>query len=125
MNEAPLPDQKAYPQFQESIVNNAPTQEGSFGLSALRHHPAVHHRPGKLLSCAETDGGCTFTFASQARESRLSYTHETSLHLYSPASSVLSSVQLSLCFWREDIFRVTLTGPSPYADPFAGIPEMG
>ena len=125
MQESRLPDQKAYPQFQESIVNNAPTQEGSFGLSALRHHPAVHHRPGKLLSCAETDGGCTFTFASQARESRLSYTHETSLHLYSPASSVLSSVQLSLCFWREDIFRVTLTGPSPYADPFAGIPEMG
>ena len=72
MQESRLPDQNAYPQFQESIVNNATAQNGSFSLAAFRHHPAVHHRPGKLLSSTEMDGGCTFTFAVQARESRLS-----------------------------------------------------
>ncbi|MBQ4085718.1 MAG: DUF4968 domain-containing protein [Clostridia bacterium] len=53
----------------------------------------------------------------------LSYTHETSLHLYAQACANFSDLHITVSFWRDDIFRVTLTGPKPYADPFAGIPE--
>ena len=45
MNELYLPDQNAYPQFQESVDSNAPKQEGSLSPSDFHHHPAVHHRP--------------------------------------------------------------------------------
>ena len=102
-----------------------PEQSGASGLFSFRHHPAVHNRPGRMLSCTVTDGGCDFIFESEARESRLSYTHETSLYLYSPSRPVLPEVRLSIRFWRDDIFRVILTGPRPYTDPFAGIPEEG
>ena len=53
-----------------------------------------------MLSCAEIDGGLTFTFPARARDSRLSYTHETSLYLYGPAEPSLPTVQISICFWR-------------------------
>ena len=125
MSESLLPDQKAYPQFQESVASGASVQTPTVSLQAFRHQPSVHHRPGEMLSCTEIDGGLTFTFTARARDSRLSYTHETSLYLYGPAEPSLPTVQISVCFWREDIFRVTLTGGVPYTDPFAGIPEMG
>ena len=39
MQESRLPNQNAYPQFQESVVNNAMAQDGSLSLAAFRHHP--------------------------------------------------------------------------------------
>ncbi len=125
MAETMLPNQQTYPQFQESVSADLPSAEKAAGLSSFRHHPAVHHRPGRLVSCEETEGGCSFTFAVRARESRLAYTHETALHLYGPSEAALPELRISVCFWGDSIFRVTLTGPKPYEDPFAGIPEMG
>ena len=76
-----------------------------------------------MIAAKPTDSGYSFTFAVRARESVLSYTHETSLHLYAQAPAVFPELYVTVSFWRDDIFRVTLTGPKPYADPFAGIPN--
>jgi len=118
-----MPNRKIYPQFQESAAHNTAEHSGQTDLVSIRHHPAVHHRPGKMIAAEPTDSGCSFTFAVRARESVLSYTHETSLHLYAQACANFSDLHITVSFWRDDIFRVTLTGPKPYADPFAGIPE--
>lgn len=123
MTKNKMPNRKIYPQFQESITHNAAAHGGQSDLLSFRHHPAVHHRPGRMIAAKPTDTGCSFTFAVRARESVLSYTHETSLHLYAQAPAVFPELHVTVSFWRDDIFRVTLTGPKPYADPFAGIPE--
>lgn len=115
---------KVYPQFQEAIQADGSAND-VIGMDAFRHAPAIHHRPAQLIACTRVEGGCAFTFSSRARQSVLSYTHETSLHLYKPSEGREFDLCITVCFWRDDIFRVTLTGPAPYADPFAGIPEAG
>ena len=94
-------------------------------LYALRHQPAVHHRPQDLISFQpDRQGGC-FVFHTAGRESRVSWTHETSLHLYGEATASIPSLSMRIEFWRTDLFRVTLTDGSPFRDVFAGLPEEG
>lgn len=114
---------KTYPQFQESIEDSSASSMPNRGFSAFRYSPAVQNRPDRILSYQTESQGASVHFATTGRESRLSYTHETSLHLYTPVKPVLDGLMMHITFWRNNIFRFTLTDGRPYQDPFAGIPE--
>ena len=118
------PNQQMFPQFQEGSAEPAErrTEARPAGAPA-QQGPAVYHRPGEMLSVTPAEDGAIFRFAARARESRLSYTHETALYLYVPAEATLRELFVRISFWDERVFRVTMSRDGQPADPFENLPE--
>ncbi len=115
-------DRKEYPQFSENPAESTITGV-SAGFDRFRFSPALHHRPGTLLQTAVTDHGVGFVFKAAARQSVLSYTHETALHLYKPAEPELEKVYLHIELWTDRIFRILCSTQPQLLDPFTGLPK--
>ena len=63
------------------------------------------------------------TLGTMARRAMLSYTHETSLHLYKPADITIEKVYLHIELWTDEIFRVVFSKDKEIINHFAGLPE--
>lgn len=113
--------EKDYPQFR--VSKETVQMHGALCTESFRHAPAVHNRPAKLNSAIADSRGVDFTFSVHARSSVLSYTHETSLYLYREEKAQLPELRIRVELWSEDVFRVTLTDGSPFADHFEKLPE--
>ncbi|MCR4621501.1 MAG: hypothetical protein K5663_05405 [Clostridiales bacterium] len=115
-------DRNAYPQFtQSSEETKANVAKG--GLDDFRVSPAVHNRPGALKSAEVTQRGVILRYGVKARQSVLSYTHETALDLYKPAEPVLKDLFLRIELWTDSIFRVVFSGEREIKDIYSGLPS--
>ena len=121
-----LPNQKTYPQF-ETVESAAPEAVPSAGASfpqCLMRQPAVQHRPGATrLLRMETPQHAVLMSEVRARQAVLSWTHETALDLYKPATASLDRLYMHLFLWNERVFRVVFSDHETVTDPLAGIPE--
>lgn len=115
--------QKEYPQFVTAESGQGEKGTAGEGLSAFRFAAAVHNRPAAITAVEREELGVLLTLDTCARTAPLSYTHETALHLYTPAEPTVNKLYLHLHVWSDTVFRVLFSDEKNPRNPFAGIPE--
>ncbi len=117
------PNSQNFPQFMQaetvSEVKAVPKTE----IADFRFNPAIQNRPMGILNVEKEENGVVLTLGTMARRAMLSYTHETSLHLYKPADITVEKVYLHINFWTDEIFRVVFSKDKEIINHFAGLPE--
>ena len=115
---------KEYPQF--TVDNSDGISVGSLSrFDSFRHAPSVHNRVSAPEGFALIPNGVRFNCAVKARVSKLAYTHETALYLYGNAEPGLKQLYLTIEFWSENVFRVSLTRDGTLKDRLRGLPPEG
>lgn len=122
---ATTPNSQNFPQFMQGESACQTAFSSKKEIAALRVEPAVQNRPAAILEVEKTENGLVFTLETTARKAVLSYTHETSLHLYRPAETTLDKLYLHLQLWSDKIFRVVFSSKKTIVDPFAKLPADG
>lgn len=112
---------KEYPQFSED-VKETKVETAADRFDLFRLSPAVHNRPDGLIRMEKTERGILLAFHVMGRKSVLSYTHETALDLYKPASAVYQALYLRIELWTDRIFRVVFSDGPEIRDPYAKLP---
>ncbi|MBQ7961467.1 MAG: DUF4968 domain-containing protein [Clostridia bacterium] len=120
---ATKPDSQNFPQFMqgEAVCETKPVSKTE--IADFRFNPAIQNRPIEILNTQKEENGIVLTLSTMARRALLSYTHETSLHLYKPADITVPKVYLHIHFWTDEIFRVVFSKDNEIINRFAGLPE--
>ncbi len=118
-----IPNNQDYPQFLQANAACAAAAVSQNEIDAFRFSPAVQNRPARIDRVEKEACGIVLTLHTEARSAVLSYTHETSLHLYKPADATADTVFLRIEIWSDEIFRVLFSKEREIAQPFAGLPE--
>lgn len=116
-----ITNKEADSRFSDSGIENR-LRSGD-ALAAFRVSPFVHHRPKGVKNVEMTDRGVVLTYGVTARQSVLSYTHETALNLYRPAEPEIAELCLRIELWTDSIFRVVFSAEKQIRDNCAGLPE--
>ena len=116
------PNSENFPQFSQGTASNAEIPF-KFELDNFRFYPAIQNRPFKIESIENEDYGILFTFSTIGKKAVLSYTHETSLYLYSPAPITNEFVYLHIHLWTDEIFRVVFSKEKEIKNPCSKLPK--
>ena len=122
MEEKTIATNKEYPQFSENVKESR-SSEATYGISAFEVSPAVHNRPFEIKEIKKTDRGIRIKLSVKARKSVLSYTHETSLHLYKPDEATIAEEYINVELWSDEIFRISFSKEEEITDYYAKIPK--
>lgn len=122
MNET-IPNSMNFPQFSQGETISQKTALSKTKLADFRFQPAIQNRPFQIVAVEKEENGIVLTMNTSARHAILSYTHETSLHLYNSTHTTVEMIYLHIHLWREDIFRVVFSKDKHIVNHFAGLPE--
>ena len=100
------PNSQNFPQFMQAETVTKTKAVSKTEIADFRFNPAIQNRPAQILNLEKEENGIVLTFGTMARRAMLSYTHETSLHLYKPADITIEKVYLHIKRWTEEIFRI-------------------
>ena len=117
------PNSQNFPQFMQAQTVSETKAVSKTEIADFRFNPAIQKRPAEILNIEKEENGIVLTFGTMARRALLSYTHETSLHLYKPADITVSEVYLHIELWTDEIFRVVFSKDKEIINRFAGLPE--
>ena len=117
------PNSQNFPQFMQAETVSKVKTVSKTEIADFRFNPAVQNRPAQILNIEKEENGIVLTLGTMARRAMLSYTHETSLHLYKPADITVEKVYLHINFWTDEIFRVVFSKDKEIINHFAGLPE--
>ena len=124
-----LPNAEQYPQFTlgetASPAAFAARNNGflTTEIQDFRVSPAIQNRPSQIVEFTEEPNGLLLTLSAAAKESVLSYTHETRIQLYAPTDATVDALYLHLHLWSDEIFRIVFSKEKQIADPFSGLPS--
>ncbi len=116
------PNSQNFPQFSQGTDSNAEIPF-KFELDNFRFYPAIQNRPFKIESIENEDYGILLTFSTIGKKAVLSYTHETSLYLYSPTPITNEFVYLHINLWTDEIFRVVFSKEKEIKNPCSKLPK--
>lgn len=111
-----------FPQFMQAETVGELKAVSKTEIADFRFNPAIQNRPIEILNIEKEENGIVLTLGTMARRAVLSYTHETSLHLYKPADITAPKVYLHINFWTDEIFRVVFSMNKEIKNHFAGLP---
>ena len=114
------PNSQNFPQFMQAEKVNEVKAVSKTEIADFRFNPAIQNRPAEILNIEKEENGIVLTFGTMARRALLSYTHETSLHLYKPADITIEKVYLHINLWTDEIFRVVFSKDKEIINHFAG-----
>ncbi len=117
------PNSQNFPQFSQGEIANEVKTVSKTDIADFRINPAIQNRPNEILAVEKEPNGIVLTLGTMARRAMLSYTHETSLHLYKPADITVEKVYLHINLWTDEIFRVVFSKDKEIINRFAGLPE--
>ena len=117
-----LPNHQEFPQFSQAEMLDETKAVSKSLISDFRFHPAIQNRPHTIQAVEKEKHGILLTLETSARSAVLSYTHETSLHLYKPADPTVTTVYLHIHFWTDEIFRVVFSKEKEIINRAAGLP---
>ncbi len=120
---ATIPNSQNFPQFSQADIISEMKKVSDIDISDFRFYPAIQNRPNEIIKIESEENGIVLTFGTVARKALLSYTHETSLHLYKPADATVDTLYLHINIWTDDIFRVVFSKEKKISNPFSGLPE--
>ena len=120
---ATIPNSQNFPQFSQADIISEMKKVSNIDISDFRFYPAIQNRPNEIIKIESEENGIVLTFGTVARKALLSYTHETSLHLYKPADATVDTLYLHINIWTDDIFRVVFSKEKKISNPFSGLPE--
>ena len=120
---ATIPNSQNFPQFSQADIISETKKVSNIDISDFRFYPAIQNRPNEIIKIESEENGIVLTFGTVARKALLSYTHETSLHLYKPADATVDTLYLHINIWTDDIFRVVFSKEKKISNPFSGLPE--
>ena len=117
------PNSQNFPQFMQAATVSETKAVSKNEIADFRFNPAIQNRPMGILNVEKEENGVVLTLGTMARRAVLSYTHETSLHLYKPADITIEKVYLHINLWTDEIFRVVFSKDKEIINHFAGLPE--
>lgn len=117
------PNSQNFPQFMQAEAASEVKSVSKTEIADFRFNPAIQNRPIEILNIEKEEKGIVLTLGAMARRAILSYTHETSLHLYKPADTTIEKVYLHIALWTDEIFRIVFSKDKQIINHFAGIPE--
>ena len=117
------PNSQNFPQFMQAEAASEVKSVSKTEIADFRFNPAIQNRPIEILNIEKEEKGIVLTLGTMARRAILSYTHETSLHLYKPADTTIEKVYLHIALWTDEIFRIVFSKDKQIINHFAGIPE--
>ena len=117
------PNSQNFPQFMQAEAASEVNSVSKTEIADFRFNPAIQNRPIEILNIEKEEKGIVLTLGTMARRAILSYTHETSLHLYKPADTTIEKVYLHIALWTDEIFRIVFSKDKQIINHFAGIPE--
>lgn len=117
------PNSQNFPQFMQAEAASEVNSVSKTEIADFRFNPAIQNRPIEILNIEKEEKGIVLTLGTMARRAILSYTHETSLHLYKPADTSIEKVYLHIALWTDEIFRIVFSKDKQIINHFAGIPE--
>lgn len=117
------PNSQNFPQFMQAVTVSETKAVSKKEIADFRFNPAIQNRPMGILNVEKEENGVVLTLKTMARRAVLSYTHETSLHLYKPADFTIEKVYLHINLWTDEIFRVVFSKDKEIINHFAGLPE--
>ena len=117
------PNSQNFPQFMQAEAASEVKSVSKIEIADFRFNPAIQNRPIEILNIEKEEKGIVLTLGTMARRAILSYTHETSLHLYKPADTTIEKVYLHIALWTDEIFRIVFSKDKQIINHFAGIPE--
>ena len=117
------PNSQNFPQFMQAETVSEVKAVSKTEIADFRCNPAVQNRPAQILNIEKEENGIVLTLGTMARRAMLSYTHETSLHLYKPADITAPKVYLHIELWTDEIFRIVFSKDKEIINHFAGLPE--
>ncbi len=119
------PNSQNFPQFSQGNIRNTLTTKmlSTSEITTFCSHPAIQNRPYKIKSMETKENGIILTLTTTARKSVLSYTHETSLYLYSPTTTTVDLLYLHIHLWSDEIFRIIFSKEKEIKNPFSELPK--
>lgn len=120
---ATTPNSQNFPQFSQAEIISEIKKTSNNDISDLRFYPAIQNRPNEIIKTEKEENGIVLALGTVARKAVLSYTHETSLHLYKSADATVDILYLHINLWTDDIFRVVFSKDKEISNPFFGLPS--
>ena len=106
---ATTPNSQNFPQFSQADIISEMKKASNNDISDFRFYPAIQNRPNGITQIEKEENGILLMLGTVARKAVLSYTHETSLHLYKPADATVDTLYLHINLWSDEIFRVVFS----------------
>lgn len=119
------PNSENFPQFSQGTTENTQTIKtlSTSEITDFYFHPSIQNRPYKIKSMETEEYGIVLSLTTTAKKAVLSYTHETSLYLYSPTTATVDLLYLHIHLWSDEIFRIIFSKEKDIKNPFSGLPK--